>query len=144
MSSRASLAFQLFALLFRRAVNDCSRPCATSTHPRSGSFSFSDSYPVGESPAQRLPAANPVISESFPMILRSLCGTLRAGSVAVLVHLAESGDSVPRWVSRKCNMVPKSALLRLWRGSRGSIRYAKALLASKGRETHAGSQGSID
>jgi hypothetical protein len=61
-----------------------------------------------------------------------------------LVHLAESGDSVPRWVSRKCNMLPKSALLRLWRGSRGSIRYAKALLASKGRETHAGSQGSID
>lgn len=60
------------------------------------------------------------------------------------VHLAESGDSVPRWVSRKCNMLPKSALLRLWRGSRGSIRYAKALLASKGRETHAGSQGSID
>jgi hypothetical protein len=64
--------------------------------------------------------------------------------LAMLVHLAESGDSVPRWVSRKCNMLPKSALLRLWRGSRGSIRYAKALLASKGRETHAGSQGSID
>ena len=29
-------------------------------------------------------------------------------------------------------------------GSRGSIRYANPLLASKGRETHAGSQGSID
>ena len=68
----------------------------------------------------------------------------RAAGDGGLEHLAESGDSVPRWVSRKCNMLPKSALLRLWRGSRGSIRYAKALLASKGRETHAGSQGSID
>ena len=60
------------------------------------------------------------------------------------VHLAESGDSVPRWVSRKCNILPKSALLRPWRGSQRSIRYANPLLASKGRETHAGSQGSTD
>jgi hypothetical protein len=61
-----------------------------------------------------------------------------------LVHLAESGDSVPRWVSRKCNILPKSALLRPWRGSQRSIRYANPLLASKGRETPAGSQGSTD
>lgn len=77
-------------------------------------------------------------------VLDELVSAGRSEREIDLVHLAESGDSVPRWVSRKCNMLPKSALLRLWRGSRGSIRYAKALLASKGRETHAGSQGSID
>ena len=61
-----------------------------------------------------------------------------------LVHLAESGDSVPRWVSRKCNILPKSALLRPWRGVGGRLVMRNPLLASKGRETHAGSQGSID
>jgi hypothetical protein len=75
------------------------------------------------------------------------CGSfqcLSLGVHSILVHIAESGDSVPRRGESKMRHISAIGVPPAAAGGQASIRCANPLLGSNGRETHAGSQGTID